>query len=84
MSKPTPYQRLRANVDEYVRKVSNPRRIGMWTYPKTRINEAWTLGDLYERVRAADQLGYDVQLIANDAGLLVQYVQKRPSTLGLF
>lgn len=74
----TPYQRLAEDFEEYRRKVKFPRTVGMWNYPKARLNENWTLGDLYERVKAADQLGYDVSLFAADEGLVVRYVAKRP------
>lgn len=53
----------------------------MWRYPADKINTGWALGDLAERVRAADQLNNDVVLVWNDneatKGLEVWY-RKRP------
>jgi hypothetical protein len=51
----------------------------MWHYPKAKLNDGWPLGGLYERVAAADQLGYDVVLSVAEEGLRVHY-QKRPDT----
>lgn len=42
----------------------------MWVYGKTQ------LPDLYERVAAAKQLGYDVMLFAEQDGLHVKYVKE--------
>lgn len=74
----TPYQRLLTRVKNLAWAVKYARRKTMWVYPKARLNETWTLGDLYERARAADQLGYDVVLKPTDEALVVQYVE-RPS-----
>ena len=73
----TPYARLLTRAKELARAVKYPARRVMWTYPKAKINEGWTLGDLMQRVQAADQLGYDVLVRSNDEGLRVEYV-KRP------
>lgn len=78
MSRVTPYQRLMERFREYASKVTYPRKVGMWNYPKAKLAEGWGLLDLYERTKAAEQLGYDVQLYATDEGLSVKYVQKRP------
>lgn len=53
--------------------------ITMWMYPKDKLNEGWSLHDLYERTKAAEQLGYDVQLVATDQGLSVCYKKKIPN-----
>lgn len=74
----TPYQRLLEDFNTFMRKVRFPRIVAMWTYPKARLGEVWGLNDLYQRVEAAKQLGYDVQLYATAEGLEVKYVQKRP------
>ena len=49
----------------------------MWVYPKNKLTEK-DLYDLYERVAAAEQLNYDVQLFATDDGLSVKYIEKNP------
>ena len=41
-------------------------------------DRGWKLLDLYERTKAAEQLGYDVQIVAGDDGLSVYYKKKVP------
>ena len=71
-----PYQRLLEKAMEFARKVKYAHRITMWTYPKSKLSDSWKLSDLFERTYAADQLGYDVQIIAKDEGLIVRYVKR--------
>lgn len=73
----TPYARLLADVRKFAISVKFAHKKLMWRYNKQDLGKNWTLTDLYERVKAAEQLGYDVVLIAEDAGLAVQYT-KRP------
>jgi hypothetical protein len=80
----TPYQRLLEAARKYARDVDFPKRARMWTYPKDKLNDRWTLGDLKERAAAAEQLGFDVRLKCTDEGLEVWYVQKRPERPGEF
>ncbi len=74
----TPYQRLLDDIKEWTRKVRFRHEKVMWNYPKGRLKEGWSLNDLWERVAAAEQLGYDVQLVANDDGLRVYYRKRVP------
>jgi len=74
----TPYQRLMEQFCQWANECTHRGRVDMWRYPKDKLGERWTLGDLWERTAAAEQLGYDVQLSANKDGLLVQYVKKLP------
>ena len=76
----TPYNRLLAEVREFVSKLSYRKRVTMFFYPKARLAHGWRLDDLYERAAAAEQLGYDVVLRADSDGLHVQYVQKVPES----
>lgn len=77
----TPYNRLLQSVRDFRWNVFNPKKKTMFYYPKNRLStESWYLLDLYERVKAADQLDHDVKLVANDEGLFVQYV-KRPADI---
>jgi len=80
MSRVNPYIALLTDIKEYCWKVMYPKTIDMWHYPKKRLDEGWTLADLYERTAAAEQLGYDVILKATDEGLEVKYQTKRPET----
>jgi hypothetical protein len=68
-----PYQRLLESLGKYRGSVKYPKTKTMWTYPKNKLGEGWTLAGLYERVSAADQLGFDVVLTADDAGIRVSY-----------
>jgi hypothetical protein len=77
----TPYARLLEKVNDFASKVAYPRRVAMFWYAKAKLGDGWSLTDLYERTKAADQLGYDVVLLAKDDGLHVQYVQRRPTWL---
>ena len=73
-----PYQRLLQSFREFVDKCQFRHRKTMWHYPKARLHEGWKLSDLWERTAAAEQLDYDVQLLAKEDGLHVQYVKKIP------
>lgn len=75
-----PYQRLLKEVVQFCREVRYPRRIEMFYYSKKELKSStFNLNELYERTKAADDLGYDVMLEANEAvGLIVRYVKKRP------
>lgn len=73
-----PYTRLLSQIKEYVHKVKHRRRKIMWRYPKNKLNDTWSLKDLYERTKAAEQLGYEVKLIASDDGLEVFYQKEIP------
>ena len=76
-----PYAVLKAEAVEWIAKVHRRRRVQMWRYPAKDIRTAqWNLFDLAERVRAADQLGFDVALRWVDDGLRVEYVERLPST----
>lgn len=74
-----PYQRLKNVFRETWNKVQYAHKVQMWNYPKNRLSEGWNLTDLYERVGAATQLGYDVILEHNSTGLTVFYRKKIPS-----
>jgi hypothetical protein len=77
----TPYQRLLDSFREFARGVVWPNRRLMWSYPKARLHEGWNMTELYQRVAAAKQLGYEVHLSATDEGLHVHYVKARPVEL---
>jgi hypothetical protein len=74
----TPYERLMRAFKEFVNKTTNRPKIEMWHYPLKQLSEGWRLDNLYERVAAAEQLDYDVQLKATKLGLEVVYIKKVP------
>jgi hypothetical protein len=64
--------------------VQNPKRQQMWHYCLARKGQAYEVDELAHRVAAANDLGYDVQLVrgqdrSGQDQLQVQYVAKRPS-----
>ncbi len=71
-----PYQVLLDDIMKFCRKLRYRREKVMWLYPKGRLHEGWPLTDLYERIKAADQLGYDVTLKATDEGISVRYIER--------
>jgi hypothetical protein len=73
-----PYQRLQDEMRKYASAVEFPTRKLMWMYPKAKVGEAWHLAALAERVAAADQLGFRVELKNTDEGLQVWYVKRPP------
>lgn len=73
-----PYDRLKQEAKKWALKVAYPLRKTMWRYPKADLlrDGGWHLADLWERVAAAEQLGWRVELTASDEGLVVTYVKK--------
>jgi len=74
----TPYQRLLGDAQNFANSVALRGKKQMWHYPANRLHEHWNLRDLAQRVAAADQLGYDVQIVNQEDGLYVYYVKKLP------
>lgn len=73
-----PYQRLLKEVKQWAFKAKHRHVVSMFMYPKARLAEGWSMVDAYERTKAAEQLGYDVRLVAADDGLRVQYIKRVP------
>lgn len=73
----SPYEQLRLRAKEWATAVLYPHSVGMRFYKKESLANGFRLDDLYERVAAAEQIGYDVVLVAMDNGLHVRY-RKRP------
>jgi len=67
-----PYTQLKNRFTAFANKVFGRRVVPMWNYRKE------TLPDLYERVSAAQQLGYEVRLVAKEDQIFVEYTQKLP------
>ncbi len=74
----TPYERLRRECFQWAMTVRNPRTVSMWCYTKADLARGWDLTELFQRVSAADQLGYDVVLSASGEGLSVKYRRRPP------
>lgn len=79
MKQKNPYQRLLDDIKEWCQKIRLRHEVVMWFYPKDRLDEGWALRDLYERTRAAEQLEYEIIIVADDRGLHVRYRKKLPA-----
>ncbi len=78
MSRVNPYTRLLGEIKEFCHKVKyRPTKV-MWHYPLNKLGDKWTLSDLYQRAAAANQLGYEVHVRAEEQGLVVIYVAEAP------
>ena len=74
-----PYTRLLNNIKKWVDNLECRHEVFMWRYPKEKLDLLWKLEDLYHRVSAAEQLGYEVVLEASEEdGLTVKYRKKMP------
>ena len=73
-----PYNRLLEVFKDYARKVEYRRKKLMWRYPVDKLDTGWSLVKLNERVLAAQQIGYEVILAADEQGLFVYYQKKAP------
>ena len=72
-----PYTKLLHKIKEFCFNIKYPYLISMWFYEKNSLKTTqWKLLDLYERAAAAEQLGYEVIIAAEDDGLNVYYRKK--------
>lgn len=76
----TPYERLKECFLEWYYSVVNRKTISMWRYDiKDLENDVFfDLLLLYNKVKTAEELGFDVCLYAEEGGLHVKYVKKIP------
>ena len=75
----SPYTTLLNEIKEFCRKLRYPHEETMFLYPKSDLSKNWSLSDLYERTKAAEQLGYDVIVQAHEKGLSVIYRKRNPT-----
>ena len=71
-----PYQRLLDKIVSFCGSLKYRHTVLMFTYPKEELDANWSMKQLYERVAAADQLGYDVKLKATTEGLEFWYEKR--------
>lgn len=77
--KKNPYQYLLEKIKNFCAALQYRHTITMFVCPKKDMNTIrYDLLSLYQRVKAAEQLGYDVELTATDEGLVVKYKKKIP------
>ena len=77
-----PYARLMWKFRKWMATCRNRRRTLMWTYSMSDLvaQKAWRLDGLFQRVEAAQQLGYEIHLTADNIGLHVKYVEGLPES----
>lgn len=72
-----PYQYLLKDVREFCRKIKYAHTATMFFYPKKNIEKnGYTLDEVWARVSAAQQLGYEVIIESNIDGLYMIYRKK--------
>ncbi len=77
-----PYTRLKDAARLYIAKLQHPDRRNMFYITAKQLEGGtFELSDVYERTRAAHQLGWDVQLVADEKGLRIQYVKQPPQQM---
>lgn len=75
----TPRQRLYEKVKAYTSRLQALRTVSLWWYRKADLSSNnYDLSRLYQRALAAQSLGYEVVLHADDDGLYVRYREKIP------
>lgn len=74
-----PYQMLFDKIIDFCSKVKYRHKVCMFNYDKPEEGSEFSfdLQDLYERTRAADQLGYEVRMEVNDSDNLCAYYVKK-------
>ncbi len=70
-----PYQRLKRLAKEWHNKVVGRRTVFMFRYAEA-MTGSYRLADLLERTKAAEQLGYEVEVKAVGDALDVYYIEK--------
>lgn len=73
-----PYSRLLQEIRTFVLNLRNRKTVTMWRYPKEKLQQGWSLTDLWDRVSAANQIGWEVIIEAGDDGLTVKYRSPEP------
>lgn len=78
MPRENPYNRLKRIARHHIARLEHPNTVGMFNI-KTGRDKTYGLADVLERVRAAEQLGYKVELRAGEGETLrVVYVKRAP------
>ena len=78
MKRTNPYTRLKNIAQQYIYEIKNPVTKGMFYYETKTLNDRDT--QLKERIIAARQLGYKVEVLATKEGLEFKYVKIAKNT----
>lgn len=73
-----PYVTLLKNIMSFCRKLKHQHTVGMfyWSVENLKPEKAWRLDDVYQRTLAAQAIGYEVVLEANEKGMEMKYRKK--------
>lgn len=74
MARFNPYTDLVKRVEDYLEKLRYAHTVTMWQWKAGEMDA--TVSAMHQRTLAAQQMGYDVYLYANDDKLIVQYKKK--------
>ena len=69
-----PYSRLLAQIQQFIFDQKYCHKRTMFSF--SRDEGVYSVQQVYERTKAADALGYDVQIVAKEDGLIFQYVKR--------
>jgi len=70
---------LRKQGHEFFDKILNRDTRVLFTYAKERIGSSWSLEDVWERTMAAQALGFNTIIRADDKGLHIDYAKTLPT-----
>lgn len=76
MKRINPYQRLLEICRRFSAQIIYPIKKGMFFYEYKRLGEGWDLSMVYQRTKAAEQVGFEVIVEAHDNGLQFCYRKK--------
>jgi len=73
-----PYVMLLEEVKDWARKLKYRHTISMffWSLENLKPEKAWRLDDVYQRTLAAQALGYEVVVEADEKGMTMKYKKK--------
>lgn len=74
-----PYTRLLEKCAVWATRVRGPKILPMFVMRDVmNADLSYSLKDVFERIVAADQMGFDVQLRVSDKDLFIEYVARAP------
>jgi hypothetical protein len=74
-----PYTRLKNKVSDWADEVLNPTTVNMFRFANASTNpNGWRLDDVYQRIEAAKQLGYKVEVRTCGKDIEMWYVKNAP------
>lgn len=77
-----PYTRLKEIGQQFALDVKYRHSVGMFHFNRSNLKDStsWSLDDVYERALAAETLGFEVILHADNEGMSINYRKKPPLT----